>query len=1085
MASNPRVRELLEHVLDSGLSAEEVCRDCPELLPQVREFWRRHRSIEAQVGVLFPETESCSGCCDPPRLDHIAALPLIPGYDVQAVLGRGGMGVVYKAWHVRLQRTVALKMVLFGDFARPEERERLLREAAAVAGLQHPNIVQVHDVGDHDGRPYFTMEFVEGGSLAQKAAGTPQPAGQAAALVATLAEAVQAAHQNGIVHRDLKPGNILLTADGAPKITDFGLARRLEDSDRPTLTSDLMGTPSYMAPEQANGQRDAIGPGVDVYALGAILYELLTGRPPFRAETATATLQQVLADEPAPPSRLNARVPRDLETICLKCLRKEPCRRYASAVALAEDLRRFGAGEPIRARPVGRLERTVKWARRRPAAAALIAATLLLAVSGGGAALWYIGDRVERRADAQSRSRQINHEANANLDEAEFHLREVRAKLDDPLKVAELLSDMDRWRATVEKARHAWQRASSACASDAPSVMESTRSRLSSVEAALWSEENSFHLAAELDEIASEALTLTDDKSQVQKAATKYAAFFATQSLNVDQDDQTQLTSALRSSSICLVLAAGLDHWAEITALEKTKTQRLARLLELARAADPDPWRDRFRDPDVWRDRAALSELAENVNVEKQSPMILAALALCLAKTGGDGAMIYKRALLSYPRDFWLHMRAASHAKEPAEMVGLYLGALAVRPKSAVTHNNLGVALRYQKDLTGAIAAFKKAIELDPKSAYAHNNLGNALREQQNLPQAIAAFKKAIALNPKSAVAFNNLGIAFVEQKDLPAAIVAFKKAIEIDPTFIFAYSNLGAAYSEQKDLPRAMAVFKKAIELDPKSAQAHLNLGIALRQQKDLPGAVAEFKKTIELDPKYFTAYYDQGNHLHDLNDLQGAIAAYEIAIELNPRFATTYSNLGRALHKLNDLPGAVAAYKKAIELDPKDVGAYTNLGLALRQQKDFPGSIAALKRAIELNPQGDLAYQNLGMSFYGQRQFAEAEKAYLKAIEINPARHVVYNEVAWLLATCADDKARDGKRAVQFATKACELTDWKFGTYVGTLGAAYAETGQFEQAIKFETQALNDPVYKASLGESVRKYLELFEHKKPYRDQ
>src|SRR5262249_11524945 len=280
--------------------------------------WQEFRLIDAQVRTLLP------GLGAPAEADALApapppaGLPQVPGYEVEAVLGRGGMGVVYKARPLRLNPTVPLKMRLAGEYAGPRERGRFQREAAAVAGLRHGNIVQIYDVGDHEGRPYFTMEFVEGGSLAQRLAGMPQPAPQAAALAATLAEAVQVAHQGGLVHRDLKPANVLLTADGTPKITDFGLARRLGGEAGPTQSGVPLGTPSYMAPEQAGGRTRAIGPAVDVYALGAILYELLTGRPPFRAETAAETVLQVIQQEPASPSRLNARVPRDLETICLK-----------------------------------------------------------------------------------------------------------------------------------------------------------------------------------------------------------------------------------------------------------------------------------------------------------------------------------------------------------------------------------------------------------------------------------------------------------------------------------------------------------------------------------------------------------------------------------------------------------------------------------------------------------------------------------------------------------------------------------------------------------------------------------------------
>ena len=355
MASNPDVFALLEEMLDSGRTPEEVCRDCPELLPEVRRRWKAFRLVDGSLAALFPDPETPPGADAIVAVPHPAELPQVPGYRVEALLGRGGMGVVYRAWHLRLNRAVALKMLLAGPCARPEELERFLRESQAVAGLGHPNIVQVYDMGDVEGRPYFTMELVEGGNLADQIRGVPQPAHQAAARVATLAEAIHAAHQSGIVHRDLKPANILLTRDGTPKVTDFGLARRLEGDGGLTLSGVPVGTPSYMAPEQARGKRQAIGPATDVYALGAILYELLTGRPPFRAESATATLQQVLTDEPVSPTRLNPQVPRDLTTICLKCLSKEPHRRYASAAALAEDLRRFLRGEPIAARRAGRL----------------------------------------------------------------------------------------------------------------------------------------------------------------------------------------------------------------------------------------------------------------------------------------------------------------------------------------------------------------------------------------------------------------------------------------------------------------------------------------------------------------------------------------------------------------------------------------------------------------------------------------------------------------------------------------------------------------------------------------------------------
>jgi WD40 repeat protein len=301
------------------------------------------------------------------RTDGLTAdVPVGTGFEVLAELGRGGMGVVYKARQVSLNRLVALKMILAGGHAGEGDLQRFRAEAEAVARLQHPNIVQIHEVGESEGRPFFSLEFVDGGSLADRLDGTPWPAVQAAQLVKTLAGAIHAAHLQGIIHRDLKPGNVLLTADGTPKITDFGLAKQLNNQHGQTATGAVLGTPSYMAPEQAGGKSSQIGPAADVYSLGAILYELVTGRPPFRAETPLDTVMQVVSEEPIPPRRLVPKLPRDLETICLKCLEKSPAKRYATAADLADDLERWLSTRPIRARRIGPVGRAARWCRRNP-----------------------------------------------------------------------------------------------------------------------------------------------------------------------------------------------------------------------------------------------------------------------------------------------------------------------------------------------------------------------------------------------------------------------------------------------------------------------------------------------------------------------------------------------------------------------------------------------------------------------------------------------------------------------------------------------------------------------------------------------
>jgi serine/threonine protein kinase/tetratricopeptide (TPR) repeat protein len=390
------------------LSAAELCRDNPELLTQVEQ------RIQAFLGLapFFMHTDDGDTCTGRNGRGAVAR-PEVAGYEILEELGRGGMGVVYKARHLKLNRIVALKMILAGLHRRIQDQQRFLAEAEAVAGLQHPNIVQLYEFGQQDNLPYFTLEYMAGGSLAGKLRQGPLPAQEAAALIETLAQGMQHAHLHGIIHRDLKPANVLLqiadrrlqTGDcgtpnatpsanpqsatgnrqsgsnpqsAIPKISDFGLVKRLESGDGPTTSGAVLGTPSYMAPEQARGETRQVGPAADIYALGAILYECLTGRPPFRGPTVLETLQQVMDSEPVPPRRLQPNVPRDLETICLKCLEKEPGKRYATAADLGADVHRFQTGEPISARPVGSTERAWRWCRRRPVVAALSVGLLLL-----------------------------------------------------------------------------------------------------------------------------------------------------------------------------------------------------------------------------------------------------------------------------------------------------------------------------------------------------------------------------------------------------------------------------------------------------------------------------------------------------------------------------------------------------------------------------------------------------------------------------------------------------------------------------------------------------------------------------------
>jgi serine/threonine-protein kinase len=768
MAADPRVEQLLEELLDLGGTSEEVCRACPELVPQVRAGWQRLRAVAAEVDALFPEPILADGATPPgaaPPVLPASDLPRIPGYDVQAVLGVGGIGVVYKAWHLRLNRAVALKMLLAGAHARPVEMTRFLREAEAVAGLRHANIVQVYEVGDLDGQPYFTMEFVEGGSLARKLTGTPHPAGQAAALVATLAEAMQVAHQGGVVHRDLKPANILVTDDGTPKITDFGLAKRLEGDAGLTQSGVPMGTPNYMAPEQARGQAHAIGPAVDVYALGAVLYELLTGRPPFRAATSAETVQQVISQEPAPPSRLNDQVPRDLETICLNSLHKEPARRYASALALANDLRRFGEGRPIQARPLGWAERSWHWGRRNPAAAALVAMGLALIGLALGGGIWLVQQRIERHAEAAHLRSQVSTDVAqaANLRKG-FHFREARALLEQ-----------------------AGLRLEPAGPDDLRRQVYQARADLDLVE--------------KLDTARLRTATPVEGKFKLAGAEPLHEEAFERAGLGQPGDDGEVVAARVRESAVRAEIVAALDDWAWIT----EDPARRAWLLTVARRADPDPVRDRLRQPELWRNGPALTKLVqetclvEKVPVDDLSPQFLTTLGRALRFSGGNAVPLLRAAQARFPQDFWLNhqLGQALKAVQKWDEALSYLRMAALRPDVGLVHMNLGVALFRKGQLDEAIAEYQEALRLDPKaSAGVHGNLGAALYSVGQRDKAMIHLQEALRRDPNSALPHALLGVVLHDKGRLDEAIPYLEESIRLDPgASAYAHWRLGIVF--------------------------------------------------------------------------------------------------------------------------------------------------------------------------------------------------------------------------------------------------------------------------------------------------
>ncbi len=780
---------LLEEILESHRSIEDVCAEHPALANDLRRRFHELRNVEAQIDLLFPSPAS------PGSMPHVASavlnadLPTIPGYEVQTILGHGGMGVVYRARQVNLNRDVAIKMLLAGPYASQVERLRFAREAEAIARLQHPQIVQIYDVGEVSGRPFYAMELVEGGTLAKQLADKPVSVRDAAETLALLSRAVQSAHECGIVHRDLKPANILLDENATPKISDFGLARQVDFDAGLTLTGARMGTPSYMAPEQVIGGE--IGPAVDIYALGTLLYQMLTGRPPFRGESVIETEQRLISETPQSPSELNSSVPRDLETICLKCLEKEPYQRYATAAELADDLQRFLRYEPIAARPIGRAVRLGRWVRRSPTTAALIVTALALL---GMSAIYG--------------TRELALAANRQTEKAR-----LTARLESGLKLE-------------REGRYSETRALLGKLGDGGH--QDLRQRIDRAVANLDSVE-------ELVALRLHRVSVNDGRHDAQSnrahADARYEILFDRLEIGNPDQPPDDVAARIKTSDFRDALVAALDDWAVCAAAPT----RRCWLLEVARLADHDPTglRDRIRSPDTWLDKPALLELSQAALDAGVSIQLLRAIGDRMAEAGMEPIAFRKQIQRMHTDDFLANFTLADELRDqdPADAVRYYQAALAIRPQAALAHNNMGLALEQLGRKEEAQAYFESALQIDPTFVMAIYNVGRCDADAGNFAEAIAQFQAALRIDPNLAVAHYQLGLANAARGDHPEAIGAFRSAIELDPQHAAAYGAMGESLFKIKRVEEAECALRQCLERMPLNDPQRPRFGRLLEQ--------------------------------------------------------------------------------------------------------------------------------------------------------------------------------------------------------------------------------------------------------------
>jgi tetratricopeptide (TPR) repeat protein len=966
-------------------------------------------------------------------------------YRLLREVGRGGMAVVYEAEQVSLGRRVALKVLPFAAVLDPKHLQRFKNEAMAAAHLRHKNIVPVYGVGCERGVHYYAMQYVEGQSLAAaigdlKGGGSGKGARSpisshgshrergyirmAAALGVQAAEALDHAHELGIVHRDVKPGNLLVDLAGTLWITDFGLSHSRKDVSL-TVTGELLGTIRYMSPEQALAKRVPVDHRTDLYSLGATLYELFTLEPAFPGDDPHLVIQDIARKEPVLPRRLNPALPRDLETVILKAMAKDPAARYATAQEMADDLERFLEDRPIEAKRPGPLRRASQWGRRHRALVGVAAGMLLLAVAGlaaGAALLW--------REKQQTKTAFDRAEANLTLalkaldqiyvDEAQGRPR-LREGLSHDLLERGLGFYEDFARANAHNRDvallkgHAQQRASLIFRElgDKVRAEEALDRAISSYREAIgrWPKDPRPHLglsAAFLERgdyesaIAAcrEAIRLAQDNA------------FAHYNLGTAFLEKGDLDGAIRECREAVRLKPDFA------------VARLNLGNALSRKGDSDGAIREYREalvlrPDFARAHSnlgsalraqgkldeAIREHREAIRLEPNLALAHGNLGNALVEKGdSDGAIASYREAIRLKPDYAeprINLGNLLLAKgQIDEAIREYRAAIGLKPDHATAHYGLGNALVAKRDQDGAIAAYQEATRLKPDYADAHCNLANTLSAKGNHEAAIPAYRESIRFNPSRAQTHYSLGLALGAVGNHKGAIDAYRAAIRLKPEHADAHVNLGILLSISGDADEAIREYREAIRHKPALVQAHFNLGIALSAKADHEGAIRAFREAAQLMPDRAATHFVLGNALKANGNLEGAVASYRTVIRLERDHADAHNNLGNTLVQTGHHEEAVRTLHEAVRLRPNDAPTRYNLGIALREKGETDAAIAAFREAIGINPDLADAHFNLGLALAAKGEADAAIAAFGTVIRLQPDDAEAHCELGLALA-------------------------------------------------------------------------------------
>jgi tetratricopeptide (TPR) repeat protein len=1060
---------------------------------------------------------------------------VIGPYKLMEQIGEGGMGLVFVAeQHHPVRRKVALKVIKPGMDTR-QVIARFEAERQALALMDHPNIAKVLDAGTTGvgvpalagpapddaedrlkpglqpaGRPYFVMELVKGVPITEYCDQNQVPIRERLELFLHVCQAVQHAHQKGIIHRDIKPSNVLvMSQDGTPlvKVIDFGVAKaigqQLTDRTIYTQFAQLVGTPLYMSPEQAGQSGLDVDTRSDIYSLGVLLYELLTGTTPFdkdrlgqvgfeemrriireeeppRPSTRVSTLgQEATAVSPkrkSDPKQLCRLFRGELDWIVMKALEKDRNRRYETASAFAADVQRYLNDEPVQACPPSAWYRFRKFTRRQKTALVMIACVCLAIAGIGGGIGWAFRDREAREQqiahDQEVREAALDSEVNRLLEEAgplinqekwpealfvvqrADKLLESAGRVDRPGRLVELLKDLTMAKLLEEISRE-------------------PKRRLKTDAAVIGALEGDPNFKAQ-EAFAEEEFFWGRGQDP------RFAQAFRDYGIDIEALEPAEAAARIRRTHVPEALIQALDEWAAILGFAGSDDKKSGwrKRTETARQADSNSWRNRFREAALKGDRHALEQLAGVVPVRQVSPATLRLLGGELMNMGNrDKAMaVLKTAHRQYPDDFrlndalgWIYW-TRFQPPHYDEALRFYSMAVALRPRLARAHRAVAQVLQSKGAFDEAVAAYSRVIELNPKDVEAYFGRANTLHHQKKPDEAIADYRKVIELNPKYALAHNRLGLNLHAQGKWDEAIACYKKVIELDPNLLYAHHNLGNALYNKKQFDEAIASYQKAIELDPKHPWPHNHLGRALGQQGKLDEAIACFQKAIDLDPKYAGAHQSLGYALSKQGKVDEAIACCKEAIALNPTSGRSHFGMGSVLIELKKWDEAITYCQKAIALEPELARAHGTLGIALHNQGKDAEAFACFKKAVELDPKEPLAHYHLGtcLSDY-KHDYDGAIAEFRKAIDLDPTYALAHYGLG--------DAFRAQKKTDEAITeyrKAIEL-DPKLALPHNGLGCALANQKKTDEAITEYRKAIQlDPniaAFHFNLGVELRR--------------